>query len=558
MSDKKHIDRLFQESFKDFEATPENNVWKNIESTLENKKKSRRVIPIWWKLTGVAAALLLLFTVGNTIYNFNNSNTSEEILVDAEIDSLKNSENNSNFTNSNTDTSKNTDAIVSSSDSELKDPNSNFKNNSTSSETSNNSIKNITETLKDSKSINNTISALNKKKNVSKNNLNSISENTQNSTVITQTKNSENTITDTANSISKTSNSKLVKNTTSNNSKAISESTITNTEITKEADDINVMNTDSNSQLVKNTANNSSEGLTNTNNNGSETTIAEEETISNEVVALENIEKEDEEGKISLVDEVAETNKEEEIIEKEELKNRWNVMPNIAPVYFNTLGEGSSFDGQFNGNDKTGGVNMSYGIAASYKVSNKLSVRTGINRVNVGYNTNDVLIYDGLENSSSGDRPIKSINYNANSQNTVIISADDFAFSQVPNILSNTIDASLDQRLGFIEVPLELAYKVSDKKLGISVIGGVSALFLDNNEVFSTLNGNSTLLGEANNINETSFSANFGLGLDYKLSDKFDINLEPVFKYQMNTFEDTSGDFQPFIIGIYTGFSFKF
>ena len=558
MSDKKHIDRLFQESFKDFEATPENNVWKNIESTLENKKKSRRVIPIWWKLTGVAAALLLLFTVGNTIYNFNNSNTSEEILVDAEIDSLKNSENNSNFTNSNTDTSKNTDAIVSSSDSELKDPNSNFKNNSTSSETSNNSIKNITETLKDSKSINNTISALNKKKNVSKNNLNSISENTQNSTVITQTKNSENTITDTANSISKTSNSKLVKNTTSNNSKAISESTITNTEITKEADDTNVMNTDSNSQLVKNTANNSSEGLTNTNNNGSETTIAEEETISNEVVALENIEKEDEEGKISLVDEVAETNKEEEIIEKEELKNRWNVMPNIAPVYFNTLGEGSSFDGQFNGNDKTGGVNMSYGIAASYKVSNKLSVRTGINRVNVGYNTNDVLIYDGLENSSSGDRPIKSINYNANSQNTVIISADDFAFSQVPNILSNTIDASLDQRLGFIEVPLELAYKVSDKKLGISVIGGVSALFLDNNEVFSTLNGNSTLLGEANNINETSFSANFGLGLDYKLSDKFDINLEPVFKYQMNTFEDTSGDFQPFIIGIYTGFSFKF
>ena len=538
MSDKKHIDRLFQESFKDFEATPENNVWKNIESTLENKKKSRRVIPIWWKLTGVAAALLLLFTVGNTIYNFNNSNTSEEILVDAEIDSLKNSENNSNFTNSNTDTSKNTDAIVSSSDSELKDPNSNFKNNSTSSETSNNSIKNITETLKDSKSINNTISALNKKKNVSKNNLNSISENTQNSTVITQTKNSENTITDTANSISKTSNSKLVKNTTSNNSKTISESTITNTEITKEADDINVMNTDSNSQLVKNTANNSSEGLTNTNNNGSETTIAEEETISNEVVALENIEKEDEEGKISLVDEVAETNKEEEIIEKEELKNRWNVMPNIAPVYFNTLGEGSSFDGQFNGNDKTGGVNMSYGIAASYKVSNKLSVRTGINRVNVGYNTNDVLIYDGLENSSSGDRPIKSINYNANSQNTVIISADDFAFSQVPNILSNTIDASLDQRLGFIEVPLELAYKVSDKKLGISVIGGVSALFLDNNEVFSTLNGNSTLLGEANNINETSFSANFGLGLDYKLSDKFDIcekSLTPFFHSQSET-----------------------
>ena len=32
MSDKKHIDRLFQEGFKDFEATPSDAVWENIEA----------------------------------------------------------------------------------------------------------------------------------------------------------------------------------------------------------------------------------------------------------------------------------------------------------------------------------------------------------------------------------------------------------------------------------------------------------------------------------------------------------------------------------------------
>lgn len=557
MSDKKHIDRLFQESFKDFEATPDNTVWKNIESTLENKKKSRRVIPIWWKLTGIAAVLLLLFTVGNTIYNSNANNTSEEILVDTEIDTLKNNNTNSELTNSNTSNSKNTDAIVTGSDSKLNDS----TNNETIEQSRNNSLKNSEKTLTKSNSKNNSIIASNKNKDGSKNNLKSVSRSTQNSVASTQIEKSENTIsknsatdsaTDEANSINKNASSEIVKNTTSNNSNAISDTNINNKKITKAVDDLNPINTDSNNELIKKTINNSSEAISDTNS------INEEDTITSEMISLEDVKKEDEEGKISLTEEVAQINEEEEIIEKEELKNRWNVMPNIAPVYFNTLGEGSSFDGQFNGNDKTGRVNMSYGIAASYNVTNKLSVRTGINRVNVGYNTNDVLIYDGLENSSPGDRPIKSINYNANSQNTVIISADDFAFSQVPNILSNTIDASLDQRLGFIEVPLELAYKVSDKKLGISVIGGVSALFLDNNEVYSTLNGNSTLLGEANNINETSFSANFGLGLDYKLSDKFDINLEPVFKYQMNTFQDTSGDFQPFIIGVYTGFSFKF
>ena len=34
MKEKKHIDRLFQEGFKDFEATPSDVVWKNIEAQL--------------------------------------------------------------------------------------------------------------------------------------------------------------------------------------------------------------------------------------------------------------------------------------------------------------------------------------------------------------------------------------------------------------------------------------------------------------------------------------------------------------------------------------------
>ena len=59
MSNKKHIDRLFQEKFKDFERTPDDAVWSKIEAQL-NKKKKRRVIPIWWRYAGVAALLLLL------------------------------------------------------------------------------------------------------------------------------------------------------------------------------------------------------------------------------------------------------------------------------------------------------------------------------------------------------------------------------------------------------------------------------------------------------------------------------------------------------------------
>ena len=59
MNEKKNIDRLFQEKFKDFEVAPNDAVWNRISESLPNKKKKRRVIPIWWQVGGVAAACLL-------------------------------------------------------------------------------------------------------------------------------------------------------------------------------------------------------------------------------------------------------------------------------------------------------------------------------------------------------------------------------------------------------------------------------------------------------------------------------------------------------------------
>ncbi len=58
MKEKKNIDRLFQEQLRDFEASPNNQVWLNIEAELRKDKK-RKVIPLWLKCSGIAAAFLL-------------------------------------------------------------------------------------------------------------------------------------------------------------------------------------------------------------------------------------------------------------------------------------------------------------------------------------------------------------------------------------------------------------------------------------------------------------------------------------------------------------------
>ncbi len=73
MGDKKNIDRLFQEKFKDFEAFPEKDLWSGIEAKLnapstlpaEAPKKDGRTIPFfWWRLGGIAATIALLLSIG--------------------------------------------------------------------------------------------------------------------------------------------------------------------------------------------------------------------------------------------------------------------------------------------------------------------------------------------------------------------------------------------------------------------------------------------------------------------------------------------------------------
>ncbi|MGA8855097.1 MAG: hypothetical protein WB492_13055, partial [Christiangramia sp.] len=122
---------------------------------------------------------------------------------------------------------------------------------------------------------------------------------------------------------------------------------------------------------------------------------------------------------------------------------------------------------------------------------------------------------------------------------------------------SIAVPGEIKQQFGFIEVPLELEYALIDKKFGLNIIGGGSSLFLDNNRVNLISGDNKTELGEASNINSTSFSTNIGLGMDYKLTDKFSISVEPIFKYQLNTFNNVD-NVQPINFGVYSGLNFRF
>ena len=476
MKERKHIDRLFQEGFKDFEATPKDAIWQNIEAKLNQNKKKRRVLPLWWRYAGIAALFLLLLTAGSIYFNNDNSLPANQV-VDTESALPEKSTIPNN-------------AIISSNNNIVDNIDNKDSNNIANSQNSNNSIQRT--------SVSNNFSRTNLKSST-------IKSGDQNQILVNK------------NSAYKNSSeeNKVAKINQRDSDEVISEMKKTNEKASSNKKDISSMadnkNEESNPLMTANPKNNS--------------TIEE---------AIAESKKEDDDTNL----------------------NKWSVGTNAAPIYFSSLGKGSSLDAQFNENSKSGEVTMSYGVSASYALNKKLSVRSGINKVNIGYNTNNVIVFEsiGLSSKTSALRNVDTYNPGGNIS---IISAESI------NNLNNepfikTSNTSVNQSLGFIEIPLEIEYALINKKFGFNIIGGFSSFILSNNELFSEFNGNRTRIGEATNLNKVSYSANFGLGLNYKITKKLDLNLEPLFKYQINTFNNTSGNFKPYFIGVYTGIGLKF
>jgi hypothetical protein len=522
MSEKKNIDRLFQEKFKDFEVAPNDALWNRISESLPNKKKKRRVIALWWQIGGVAAVIALLLTVGVSVFN------SDEKTI------------------------KNLPVVSSDSNNKSED------NLNTSTTPEQNKLKNNNDKIKFVDADKDQESLIEKQK----------GNNTEKSNVSNQLSNPDeyqqkiNAIAHKTYKIEKNTSTQNPSHLTNKSSKEtsvkIADNTKSSTSDTKNSNDKQLATDSEIKSVIKNTVQDTKATIAEQNSsNHLETEYSTSKTKKEEIKAIQNTTPE-EVKKQTIEEAIAEqTNT---IIEKEEDKqNRWSIVPNVAPVYYSSLGQGSSLDRQFNENSKSSAINMSYGIAGAYAISNKIKVRAGVNRVNLSQTTSEVFAFTGAENAARGvDAQFGNISFKDGAHSVSLMSSKMLDRASVPELFNTKIAGDIDQQFSFIEVPLELEYRLLDTKFGINVIGGFSTFFLNQNEIYADIDGTSTLIGEANNINDTSFSANFGLGMDYSLSKQWNINLEPTFKYQINTFNNTSGNFRPFFVGVYTGLSFKF
>lgn len=243
-------------------------------------------------------------------------------------------------------------------------------------------------------------------------------------------------------------------------------------------------------------------------------------------------------------------------------KGKISVTPFAAPVYYGNLGNGNPIDASLAANNTSSDVTLSYGLKVAYAVSEKIKIRSGINKVNLTFKTKDITYSYAVASQNIG-----SIDYTQSANNIKIrsnVSNGDLMNAPNPNsesyasLVNNPAEnGTINQQFGYIEVPLEIAYQLANTKLGVTLIGGASSLFLQNNTVAIAAENGNVDLGKSNNLEKVSFTTNIGVGLDYQLTDQFKLNVEPTFKYQLNSF-NAAQDVNPYFFGIYTGVSFEF
>ena len=532
MKEQKNIERLFQEKFKDFEALPPQDAWDNIAARLNQKKKKKRVIPFWFQLTGIAASLAI---IGSLLWNFQSESTDL-----TPIDNVVVTEDSSNKTNNNTIELKSTDEAITTIEQNSIEQNRNTIEHNIKQDKINKFLKLKNNLVIETKENKKSDQRENNSEGVSRNRILDSKQNSVSNKAINGSTNYSIQSKDIQNQqeLSQNKNNGLASNqketTIDLNKKQNSTKNSNESILGKDNEQTKYVN--NNTQNLKLTNKNKSILDTEVNSNDS-TLVAK---IAKEPNPLEEMLLAKEEGK----DEV-----------EKEKRNKWAISTNASPVYFNSVTDRSSIDSKLNANEKSFNNTLSFGVGLNYAISKKISIKTGVNNLKIDYSTNDIAFYQG-QNATS----LKNLDANPMGKMIYIESklVDNGNFVSVLGTPVIKYDAILKQQISFVEIPVELSYKIIDKKFGIDIIGGMSTLFLTENNVSLVSTGQEMNIGKANNLNEIHFSSNVGLGFKYNFWGNFNANFQPMFKYQINTFNDDSRDFKPYFIGLYSGISFSF
>ena len=214
----------------------------------------------------------------------------------------------------------------------------------------------------------------------------------------------------------------------------------------------------------------------------------------------------------------------------------------------------------------------STGVTVGYKISDRLTIQSGIGMASVGQTISDVNVYVGLSDfyavKSSYLYSVETASGTILAGNTDLYLSDskDRVGTLVQGNMADPskyeltqVGSDIQQVFRYLELPVMLRYKVIDRKLGLNLSGGMAYGLLVDNMAYTGEGADQIRVGHTEGVNMHNISSQLGLGMEYSLSRKITFNLEPVFRYYMTPLSDISGSlYKPYSVGFWSGFSFKF
>ncbi|WP_411897707.1 hypothetical protein [Elizabethkingia occulta] len=246
--------------------------------------------------------------------------------------------------------------------------------------------------------------------------------------------------------------------------------------------------------------------------------------------------------------------------------DKFSVSAFFAPTQVNSFGGKSLLSNDFNNLDIQNSVNMSYGARVSYAINDKIKIRTGAGMLDIEQRTKNVPITVSVSGGRGGAMlyqfapipPAHNISYSGDLR---VGSIEPVSNLQADGAFAKSyLEGDIAQKIRYVEIPLEAEINFAQlNKLGFNATLGASSYVLTHNSISAVTPGASVKqdLGTATNLNDLSFSANAGIKIDYEVSKKMKLNVEPTFKYMIKPMNKVN-DSKPYIIGVSTGVTFSF
>ena len=228
--------------------------------------------------------------------------------------------------------------------------------------------------------------------------------------------------------------------------------------------------------------------------------------------------------------------------------DRFHVSAFASPMALNTFVGSSMLSDDMKDFKTENSITLAYGIKGAYSLSPHLKIRTGISKVGFEQITKNVPLAVDMSN---GPNASSFISNNINYKSEIRISSDVKSMAGLE--LGRSTVGNIQQQSEYIEIPLEVELAVlQTSSIGISATGGASTWLLSKNKIYVKTEDYTEELGKANNVNKASFSANAGLKFDMKIMDNVQLNVEPNFKYLMNTVNNIE-KYNPYTVGVNAG-----